>query len=68
MKKSECEIEEACAYCEFAAPLHDDDTVLCEKKGVVRACHKCRKFSYDPLKRKPASPKLPKLEYVNIDL
>ena len=42
-----------CRYCENASPLHDDSEVLCRLRGVVLGDHVCRKFMYDPLKRKP---------------
>ena len=61
------EDESYCAFCEHSALLHGDEYVLCEKKGVVRATYVCRKFSYDPLKRRPAQRNAPKLEYVDID-
>ena len=61
------EEEKYCANCENAALLHGEEYVLCEKKGVVRATYVCRKFSYDPLKRRPAASKAPKLEFVDID-
>ena len=59
--------ESYCAKCEHAALLHGDEYVLCEKKGVVRATFVCRRFSYDPLKRRPAKAAAPKLEYVDLD-
>ena len=67
MKNIDMSEETYCAHCEHAAPLHDEDYVLCEKKGVVRAVYVCRKFSYDPLKRRPAEHKVPKLEFVDLD-
>lgn len=61
--KKETDIERVCAYCEHAAPLPGQDTVLCDKKGVVNGGYLCRRFVYDPLKRKPKRPpKLPGLE------
>ena len=62
--KSEC----ICAYCEYAVPVFDEDSALCEKNGIVRKDYSCKKFSYDPLKRVP--PKAltaPTLEYIDID-
>ena len=67
VKRTAPEIEKYCAYCENAALLHSEDYVLCEKKGVVAANFVCRKFSYDPLKRRAAKAAAPKLEYVDID-
>lgn len=55
-RKQDYEITKVCAYCEYAQPLVDEDTVLCAKKGVVSAGHVCRRFKYDPLKRRPAPP------------
>lgn len=66
MKIDKC--ERICAYCELASPLFDEDTILCQKFGVVAKNYSCKKFSYDPLKRvPPKAPKLPTLEYVDID-
>lgn len=65
--KNKPEIEKYCKYCERASALSDPDTMLCEKKGIVSASHKCRAFTYDPLKREPKiKPALPSLEYVEI--
>ncbi len=69
-KNTEYEINEICLYCENSIPLMDgDDNVLCSKKGVVKEDHRCRKFSYDPLKRKPA-PKIniPSPEALDLDI
>jgi len=52
-----------CRYCENASPLHDDSEVLCRIRGVVSGDHVCRKFMYDPLKRRPRMlPDIPKLD------
>ena len=67
MKRETPADENYCAVCENAALLSGEDYVLCKKKGVVRATYSCRKFSYDPLKRRPAENKAPVLEYVDID-
>ena len=45
-------IDRFCSYCIYAEKL-DDETYLCAKRGFVAACHHCRKFKYDPLKRVP---------------
>lgn len=40
--------------------MPDGQSVLCPRKGVMRMDDKCRRFSYDPLKRTPdVSPELP---------
>ena len=46
-----------CKYCKFASPLmHSKNEVLCQKKGVVLATEKCRKFDINMLAVAP-SPK-----------
>ncbi len=55
------EMPRFCAFCEHASLLSDENTVLCDKKGVVDAFHRCRKFRYDLLKRKPLAPLMPEL-------
>lgn len=52
------EVKPACKYCEFATQRFDTDKILCDKKGVVLAANKCRKFVYDPLKRVPPPPRV----------
>ena len=49
-------MEKSCSYCRFGTML-ENDLALCTKRGVVSADRKCRKFSYDPLKRIPTKPK-----------
>lgn len=50
-------ISPACKHCEHTLQSFDNDTMLCEKRGVVSKTHKCRHFIYDPLKRVPQKPK-----------
>lgn len=45
-------IDKACSYCARCGKI-DNEMYLCKKKGIVSACHSCRKFKYDPLKRVP---------------
>ena len=47
------EIEKFCAFCEHASNLITESEFLCSYKGVVGARFSCRRFVYDPLKRKP---------------
>ncbi|NLK40200.1 MAG: hypothetical protein GX303_08200 [Clostridiales bacterium] len=47
------EIERCCAFCERSASLRDPNNVLCSSRGIVSVNYICRKFSYDPLKRRP---------------
>ncbi len=49
-------IDRYCTYCQFAGKI-DDETMICQKFGIVPAEHRCRKFRYDPLKRVPSRPK-----------
>lgn len=55
-QKLKYDIDEICAYCEYAQTLNNEEKVLCSVRGVVAAAHKCKKFRYDPLKRNPAPP------------
>jgi ribosomal protein L24E len=48
-----------CALCSFSIEIPGTGDMLCRKKGVVPKEHHCRKFLYDPLKRKPR--KMPEL-------
>ncbi len=60
-------IEKYCKYCEKASALSNEDTMLCDKHGVVDAGHSCRHFRYDPLKRSPKKPERKvELEYVEV--
>lgn len=47
------ECPRVCAFCEHASATPDRDAMLCFRCGIVSADHVCRKFRYDPLKRKP---------------
>ncbi len=49
-------IERSCSYCAHGAAL-DEDSVLCSKKGLQSMTGKCRKFRYDPTKRRPVKAK-----------
>lgn len=68
MKKSISDkTEKYCKYCEKAQSLSDTDSMLCSKNGIVSASHSCCRFSYDPLKRSPATPSQEiKLEYIKV--
>ncbi len=54
--------ERRCELCEAAMDIADERHVLCEKKGVVKREHVCRKFSLDLLKLDPTPVKLPGFE------
>ena len=47
------EEERSCALCEYAQEIHDEEHVLCDKKGVVARHYVCRKFSLDLFKLSP---------------
>ena len=49
-------IERYCAYCSFAGKI-DEETMICQKCGIVPSTHQCRRFRYDPLKRVPPKAK-----------
>lgn len=52
-----------CRFCEYATLISDEENVLCSKHGIVSVEYRCRKFSYDPLKRAPKIPPvLPKFD------
>ena len=51
--KANYDIDKICANCELSRPVYDDGYVICEKRGVVYAAYRCRRFSYDLLKRDP---------------
>lgn len=56
-------INPACEYCANGRLTTDQSMVLCSRKGVVEKHHKCRKFQYDPLLRKPqVLPNLPQYQ------
>lgn len=47
-----------CSYCKKGRLL-DNNTVLCQKRGMNYADSYCSSFSYDPLKRTPPRPLSP---------
>ncbi len=68
MKRKDIEIEKICAMCEHSEDIFDGENVLCHRKGVVPATYKCRRFSYDILKRvPPATPKVAPMDFIDID-
>ena len=62
------EIEKFCAFCEHASELITESEFLCAYKGVVGARFSCRKFMYDPLKRKPKRKSGSKEDFEPIDI
>lgn len=57
-------IQKSCSYCKHGTKF-ENDKILCPKKGIMPSDKKCRKFSYDPLKRVPLKPKAPDFEKYN---
>ncbi len=47
------EYRKACQYCEHGKLSWDGTAVLCPKRGVVALEDLCKRYVYDPLKRKP---------------
>ena len=45
-----------CEHCANGRLSPDEQSVLCIKKGIVAPDGKCRKYKYDPLKRRPKKP------------
>ncbi len=43
-----------CSVCRNSIELLSGEQFICRKKGPVYSTDYCRKFKYDPLKRKPA--------------
>jgi len=62
-QKTESDRPRMCRYCENASELRSEDEVLCKLHGIVDGGYRCRKFMYDPLKRRPRMlPDIPKLD------
>ena len=47
-----------CENCLHGRLSPDEETVLCIKKGIVQPDGTCKRYSYDPLKRRPKKPLL----------
>lgn len=52
------EISPKCEYCITGVPVVGGKEILCKKMGVMQPDSYCKKFKYDPLKRKPKTAKL----------
>ena len=46
--------EPACELCRYGKSAPDGSSVLCSVRGVMRRQSCCRKYEYDPLKRRPS--------------
>ena len=47
-----------CATCVHAKVIEGDSDVLCPREGVMREDDVCRRYAYDPLKRRPTKHRL----------
>lgn len=65
MKKkllNEKSISKQCCNCSHGKLSPDEQAVLCEKRGIMRLDSSCRKYEYDPLRRRPGR-LMPKQEH-----
>lgn len=53
-------IDPRCIYCQRSVAL-EDGTMACPKRGVVSPGGNCARFRYDPLKRVPPRPAVPRI-------
>ena len=51
-------IDPSCTYCRRGKQI-TEETILCQRKGVVSPAGSCTAFRYDPLKRVPPRPATP---------
>ena len=57
-----------CAYCEHAECIANCRTkMLCHHRGTISSSASCRKFVYDPLKRKAFRPQIARLDTSDFD-
>ena len=47
------DLPKKCEYCAEAKPISGGKEYFCMKNGLVAPFDSCRKYVYDPLKRKP---------------
>ncbi|MBQ9535526.1 MAG: hypothetical protein IJU78_06775 [Clostridia bacterium] len=59
-------IRKICAFCFFGQDF-SQDAILCSKCGPVSPEHHCRRFKYDPLRRRPAAPAALKTDFSKAD-
>jgi len=53
----------ACEFCRHGKPSPDGHSVLCSLRGVMRRQSSCKKYEYDPIKRRPErAPMLPEFD------
>ncbi len=62
MHRKDSDGENFCVYCKNGTPLYGGESVLCRKHGLMKPTATCRRFKYDPLKRKiKPMPPMPQL-------
>ena len=55
--------EPACEFCRYGKSAPDGSSVLCSVRGVMRRQSRCKKYEYDPIKRRPnRAPLLPEYD------
>ena len=47
------EISPACEYCAYGKRTDDYDMIMCPRKGIVSPFFRCRRFTYNPIRREP---------------
>jgi len=61
--------EPACEFCRWGKSAPDGSSVLCSERGVMRKSSYCRKYEYDPIKRRPnRAPLLPEYDAQEFEL
>jgi len=61
--------EPACEFCRYGKSAPDGSSVLCSVRGVMRKQSRCKKYEYDPIKRKPnRAPLLPEYDAEEFEL
>ncbi len=68
MKNKHDDIEQICAYCEYATLIRESDICICREIGAVKADDSCKKFSLDLLKLSPIPRKLPDEDTIFFDI
>ena len=65
----EDDVARCCAYCEHADCIESSRARMqCHYKGIVPSSSVCRKYVYDPLKRKAFRPRIASLDTSDIDV
>ncbi len=63
------DIPPSCSYCIYGRLSPDGESILCIQHGVMLPTSSCRKFKYNPLKRKPQRAKnLPAMDAKDFEI